>query len=83
MATAQIVFTDSTWQEVGTGLSVLVCQAVGTTVQLHIGVAPTAADVGFDLPQGMPIEVPTIANLGGAVFVRSIHSRGAFRYASA
>lgn len=84
MATTQITFVDTAWQPAGTGLTEMIAQAVGTCVQLHIGVAqPAASDVGFDLPQGMPVEIPGLAALGGAVWVRSTSGKGAFRHASA
>ena len=84
MATVQITFSDTAWQSVGTGLTEMIAQAVGTHVQLHIGVSqPSASDVGFDLPQGMPVEIPGLSALGGAVWVRSTSGSGAFRHASA
>lgn len=84
MATTQILFADTAWQAAGTGLTTMVAQAIGDRVQMHIGsVAPSASDVGFDLPQGLAVEVPGLTALGGSVWVRSGDGSGAFRYAAA
>jgi len=84
MATVQITFTDTDWQPAGTGLTEMLAQGVGTHVQLHVGtVTPAASDIGFDLPPGLPVEVPGLSTLGGGVWVRSTSGRGAFRYAAA
>lgn len=72
-------FTDTDWFPLGTSLTTVVVQAGGSNIQ--IGYADN--DIGFSIPGSIPLAIPEVAAMGGAVFARSIDGTGNIRYATA
>lgn len=84
MATSQIKFTDTAWQQVTGAGTIALMQGIGTHVQVHLsGTAPSASDIGFDLEAGEPVEILNVDLFGGGIWARSTSGRGSVRFAVA
>ncbi len=61
----------NTWTEIGTGLTTAVIQVSGLDAELYIGAsAPSASDIGFTVPSGTPVSVPSLSELGGGLWAK-------------
>jgi|TARA_R110000796_G_scaffold46502_1_gene112365 hypothetical protein len=61
----------NTWTLIGTGLTTAVVQISGINAELYIGAsAPSASDIGFTIPAGTPVSVPSLSELGGGLWAK-------------
>ena len=74
MATVTAVNTTS-WTVIGTSLTTALIQITGTGAEVFIG-SSTPADtvVGYALPSGVPVSIPSLAALGGGVWAKGTGS---------
>ena len=61
----------NTWTEIGTGLTTAVIQISGIDAEIYIGSStPAASAIGFTIPAGTPVSVPSLASLGGGLWAK-------------
>jgi len=76
--------TNAAWSQIGTDVSTMIIQPRGD-VLVHISdTAPaSAADGGFMFKSGTTVALPSVAALGGSVWVRTVQATGSVIHASA
>ena len=76
-------FTDKEWQLVCQDATALIIQGQSINTQYLICDAgldiPGPGRTGFDLPQGIQVQIHNFAALGGCMFVRSLSGKGSVR----
>ena len=82
MAMGNPVTTNTAWTLIGTGLSACLIQPSGDHFAHVSNAAPTTEVSGLRLPSGDISGIPSLAALGGGVWVRSINPNGNVHYAA-
>ena len=67
-----------TWTLIGNGLTTAVIQISGVGAEIYIGSStPADSAIGYTLPPGVPVSVPSLTALGGGLWAKGA---GAARY---
>lgn len=82
MATGFRETTNTAWTLIGTGLSACLIQPSGDHYVHISNAAPTSEVTGLRIPASEISGIPTLAALGGGVWVRSVNAAGNVHYAA-
>jgi hypothetical protein len=70
-----IELNTTSWTEIGTGLTTAVIQISGRRGKVFIGgSAPADTALGYAVPNGVAVSVPSLSALGGGLWAKGVGS---------